>query len=650
MSDLRLGFPFSSGMVLQRDRTNLIWGKDRAGQELEIALTSASERRTARTIADETGAFELSLPPLPAGGPYRLVVEGSSVVTIDDVLVGEVWLCSGQSNMEWPVSASSDADATIEAAGDPLLRVIKVRTQTAWEPSASASGSWEPASPEYVARFTAVGYSFARELREHLGVPVGIIDATWGGTTIAAWTSEAALRALDGTIDEKLATLRSQQPDEPRIRREFAEQMATWERASLPADPPHTGVDRGFASIDFDDSAWQSMNLPGLWQHRGMEFNGVVWFRRQVEIPAAWAGRELTLGLGNIDDFDHTYFNGELVGAHAKGTPAACTISRSYVVPAHLVKAGRAVVAVRVFDHVGEGGFLGPRREMTLAPSDASGSPSNGASPDAIALSGPWRLFAEYPIPLVPGSVWQTYPNPPLLLTPQHRPAALHNGMIAPVAPYGIRGVLWYQGESDVWRYAEYDRAQSALARDLRAHFRQGTLPFLFVELAGFEADGNWALFREAQQRATAEPGMALVTARDIGDANDIHPRNKREVGRRLALVAQKRVYGLDVDATFPRFSRMEVDGGAARVWFDCAAPLTTPTGSAALVGFEIAGADGQYHSAEATLEWDHVLVQSLRVPHPVHVRYAFTDTGEGNLVSQSGLPALSFRTDGHLS
>lgn len=644
MSELRLGFPFSRGMVLQRERENAVWGVDKPKMALTVTLVSETEHHSVRTTANETGRFEVTLPPLTAGGPYRLIASGSSTLTIDDVLVGEVWLCSGQSNMEWPVCASQNADHEIESARDPWLRVIKVQNQTAWEPLGTASGSWEPASPEYVARFTAVGYAFARELREHLGVPVGIIDATWGGTTIAAWTSEPALRALDPNVTEQLAALRARLGEEPQLRAEFNAKMAEWERASLPADPPHTGATKGFASLDFDDSSWQSMNLPGLWQHRGMEFNGVVWFRRVVEIPAAWAGRQLTLGLGNIDDFDHTYFNGEPVGAHPAGTPAACTLSRRYVVPAGLVKAGRAVIAVRVFDHVGEGGFSGPRREMTLAPSDAPN--------EAIALSGAWRLFAEYPIPLVPGSVWQSYPTPPLLLTPQHRPAALHNGMLAPLAPYGIRGVLWYQGESDVWRYADYGRAQIAFARDLREHFRQGTLPFFFVELAGFRADGNWPLFREAQQRATAEPGTALVTARDIGDPSDIHPRNKREVGRRLALVARSRVYEQDVNATFPTFERLEVDGENARVWFDVDAPLRargggTP-GSANLVGFELAGKDGVFHPAEATLAGNCVLVRSVHVARPLHVRYAFTDTGEGNLESASGLPALSFRTDCH--
>lgn len=641
MSDLRLGFPFSSGMVLQRGRSNRVWGKDAPHQTLTISLRGAPEQLTVQAVADETGAFEAELPPLAAGGPFRLVVEGSSLVSIEDVLVGEVWLCSGQSNMEWPVSASADADATIESASDALIRVLKVQNQTAWEPSATAYGSWEPASPEYVARFTAVGYAFARELREHLGVPVGIIDASWGGTTIAAWTSEGALRVLDATVTAKLAALRADIANEPRVRADFDQKMAAWESTNLPADPPHTGVAKGFAALGFDDSSWQTMNLPGLWQHRGMEFNGVVWFRRTLEIPAAWVGRELTLGLGNIDDFDHTYWNGELIGSHPKGTPAACTISRRYVIPAQLVKSGRAVISVRVFDHVGDGGFLGPRREMTLAPSDAPN--------EAIALSGAWRHFAEYPIPLVPGSVWQTYPNPPLLLTPQHRPAALHNGMLAPVLPYGLRGVLWYQGESDVWRYGEYDRAQGALARDLRAHFRQGTLPFLFVELAGFRADGNWALFREAQQRAAFEPGAALVTARDVGDPGDIHPKNKREVGRRLALVARARVYGEAVDATFPSFARLELAGSEARVWFHTEGPLTA-RGGLPLVGFELAGADGVFHPAEAELAEDHVRLRSARVPSPLHARYAFTDTGEGNLDSSTGLPALSFRTDCHQS
>lgn len=624
-------------MVLQQGRKNLVWGWDRPGQLVTLTVEGARERPSARAVTDERGIFHSSCPALPAGGPYRLVVEGSDTVTLEDVLAGEVWLASGQSNMEWPVSASDDADAEIERADDPLLRVLEVQKQAAWEPQDAAVACWEKTSPETVARFSAVGYFFARQLRQKLGVPVGIIDCTWGGTSIAAWTSVPGLRSVDPEVEEELRRLRQRLAEVPELRAEHARKLASWQANALPADPPHTGREKGYAETDFDDAEWTTMNLPAFWQHRGLRFNGVVWFRRSVAVPEEWAGHDLSLSLGAIDDFDHTYFNGELVGSHPAGTPEAHQLPRRYVVPGRLVRPGKNVVAVRVFDHFGEGGFAGPRREMTLAPAD-------GRAP-GLSLAGQWRLLAEYPIPLVPGSVWATYPAPPLLLTPEHLPGALHNGMIAPVAPYGLRGFLWYQGENDVERYAEYTERQLALVRDLRAHFRQGPLPFFFVELAGYRGGPSWPLLREAQQRATSEPNTALVTARDIGDPDDIHPRNKQEVGRRLSLLARSRVYGEAVEASGPALERVELGAGSARIWFASQSALRSRGSS--LEGFELAGSDGVFHPAVAELALDHVVVRSARVPEPAFVRYAFTDTGEGNLENGAGLPALSFRTDG---
>lgn len=637
MTELTLGFPFTDGMVLQQGRSNLVWGRDRAGQRVTLFVEGAPEAHVIETVTGDDGRFRLSCPLLPAGGPYRLVVEGSKKLIVDDVMCGEVWLASGQSNMEWPLSASQNADAEIDAANDPLLRVLKVKKQTAWEPEERAEGCWEATRPDTAASFTAVGYFFARELRRSLGVPVGIIDCTWGGTTIAAWTSVAGQRSVHPEVDEEIRSLLQRLPELSRLRAEHDEVMGRWERSALPSDPPHTGVEKGYARPEFDHTDWGTMKLPAFWQHHGMKFNGVVWFRRSVDIPEHWRGRDLSLGLGAIDDFDHTYFDGELVGAHPKGTPEAFQIPRRYVVPGHLVRPGKTVIAVRVFDHFGQGGFAGPRRAMSIAPVDDPG--------DSLALSGAWRIFAEHPIPLVPDSVWATFPRPPLLLTPEHRPGALHNGMLAPLIPYGLRGFLWYQGESDVERHAQYATRQVALVRDLLARFDQGTLPFLFVELAGFRGGRAWPYLREAQQRASAERGTGMVSARDLGDPHDIHPRNKHEVGRRLALLARSSVYGETLENSGPRFERVEMDRGAARIWFRSESPLRSSDGTK-VDGFELAGSDGRFHRADARLDGDCVVATSPSVPRPQHVRYAFSDTGEGDLTNATGLPALSFRTD----
>jgi len=566
-----------------------------------------------------------------------MVVEGSRRIVLDDVVSGEVWLAAGQSNMEWTVTTSADADREIEAAHHPSIRVLKVERQARWEPTDRADGVWTLSSPDSVGSFSAIAYHFARELHEHLALPVGVIDCSWGGTPIAAWTSVEGLRALVPDIDAELAALRAQLADEPALRAEYQARLAAWEKETFPPDPPHTGEARGFTRPEFDDTGWESLRLPALWQHHGMRFNGVVWFRRAVELPGSWMGRELVLSLGAIDDFDHTYFGGELVGSHPAGTPEAFQTPRRYSIPGRLVRPGRNVIAVRVFDHFGEGGFAGPTRSMALAPADA---------PDErISLAGEWRIHPEYPIPLVPPSIFATYPQPPAVLTPQCIPSQLHNGMIAPVAPFGIRGLLWYQGESDTERHRDYARRLIALIRDLRHAFARGSLPFLCVELAGYRGGPQWPLLREAQQQAASEPNTVLVTARDIGDPDNIHPPNKQEVARRLALAARARVYGMAIEASSPRLDRIEIDNDVARVWFTAAHGLRSrnPHG---LAGFELAGKDGQYHPADARIAGSHVQLRAPDVAEPVHVRYAFTDTGEGDLENDAGLPALSFRTD----
>jgi len=639
MSRLRLGFPFTDHLVLQRDRPNAVWGWDEPGQLVTLRVEASPGPPPVSTRADATGAFRLRCPPLPAGGPYRLVIEGSEAVVVEDMLVGEVWLASGQSNMEWKLGSVTDADAEIAAAQDPAIRVLTVADRAAWEPLATSEGAWVPVTPSTAAELTAVGTLFARELRRHLGVPVGIIDAAWGGTPIAAWLSPAAHRALDPGIDQELARLRAGLAELPELEAAYAAAVQVWERGAFPPDPPNSAAERGWARPDLDDGGWATMRLPGFWQDHGMRFNGVVWFRRAVEIPAAWAGRELTLSLGAIDDFDHTYFDGVLVGAHPSGHPSASQIPREYRIPGRLVRAGRSVIAVRVFDHYGQGGFAGPSRALWLGPVGEPG--------EAVSLTGDWRLFAEHPIPLVPSSVWATCPTPPLLLRPHHVPGALHHGMIAPLLPYGLRGILWYQGESDVERHARYLGLQIALIRDLRAAFGQGQLPFLLVELAGHRGGPAWPFLREAQQQARIEPGTELATARDRGDPDDIHPRDKQEVARRLALVARARVYGeAGLVCSGPELDRVAIDGSVARIWFRSARGLRSRE-PGAVTGFELAGADGIYHAASARLVDDHVAVTSAAVPAPVTVRYAWSDTGEGSLENDAGLPALSFRTDG---
>jgi sialate O-acetylesterase len=379
------------------------------------------------------------------------------------------------------------------------------------------------------------------------------------------------------------------------------------------------------------------LSLPAFWQHHGLAFNGVVWFRRTFELTADLAAQDLELGLGAIDDFDHTYVNGTLVGSLPDGTPNAFQTQRRYRVPQSLLRPGKNVIAVRVFDRFGEGGFAGPANAMRLR---GTRSPELG-----IPLNGSWRYDVEQRIPLVPGSVYETYPTPPLSLAREHAPAHLHNGMIAPVAPATLSGVLFYQGESDVETHATYAARLRALIADLRRRFRRADLPFLNVQLAGFRAWPAWALLREAQADALSEPHTGMVTALDVGEAFDVHPRDKQSVGYRLSLLARALVYGeRELPHSGPVFERAKFEEEMCRLHFAHADGLRSRNPNE-LRGFELAADDGEFHPANAHIEGVSVILRSDRVRRPRAARHAFSDYPKVDLENAAGLPAFPFRT-----
>ncbi|HWO08625.1 MAG TPA: sialate O-acetylesterase, partial [Polyangiaceae bacterium] len=527
---------FTDHAVLQAERAWPIWGWDAPGRNLLISLHGAGGEVAAwLTQADATGRFFRVLDAMPSGGPYELVVEGSRRIVLGDVWFGEVWLASGQSNMEWTVASAADAPREIAEARWPMLRFFKVEPAASQAPRERCGGRWVVCTPADAGDFSAVAYAFAREIHHARQAPVGIIDATWGGTCIEAWTSFSALEPVLPDLGERRARLERELADLPRSSEQYARAVLAWQREHLPGDRGNQGLSRGWAEPAFDDSSCRELVLPGFWQSQGMNFNGVVWFRRSVELPAAWAGHELVLGLGALDDFDHTYFDGVEVGRTPPGTLDAHRVSRRYVVPGASVRGGRHQLAVRVFDHFGGGGFAGPASQLALE------CPALG---ERIALAGPWRVIVEREIPLVPMSVFESFPAPPLALAQQHTPAALFHGMTAPLIPFALRGAIWYQGESNVGEPERYSALMRALIRDYRTRWGQGQFPFYYVQLANFRASSGWPRLREAQTEALSEPATGMVVTLDIGDPDDIHPRNKREVGRRLALLARAHGYG----------------------------------------------------------------------------------------------------------
>ncbi len=630
-ADRQLALPalFGDRMVLQRGVELPVWGTAPSGAAVVVEL--AGQRR--QTRADADGAWSLRLAPLAAGGPHELVVTAGRTLRFTDVLVGEVWLASGQSNMEMPLAGWGrvlDYELEIARADYPEIRLFQVERQTAPRPRADVrSAGWESCSPESVAEFSSTAYFFGRRLHRELGVPIGLIHSSWGGTAAEAWTSAETLRrmaefrpaveAVSATTDEQLAAMERAWEAALAGRRTA---MAARD-AGLAGDPPR------WAAPELDDSAWATMELPANWEDAGLaELDGVVWFRRAVELPAAWAASDLVLSLGPIDDADETFFNGRRIGSTSGWSEL-----RRYRVPAALVRPGRNLIAVRVLDTLYSGGLWGEPDDLRLAGPD--GPP--------LELAGSWR----YRVGLDAGEL---APLPPAPHSP-HRPSVLYNAMLRPLAPFAIRGVIWYQGESNVERAAQYRRLFPALIRDWRATWRQPELPFYFVQLASFlpreaePGDSAWAELREAQRGALSLPATGMAVAIDIGDADDVHPKNKQEVGNRLARLALRRLYGREIADSGPLYRELRHEGDRIRLLFDHAAGGLEAKGGA-LTGFAVAGADRRFRWADARIDGDAVVVWSAEVPRPVAVRYGWADNPAANLYNAAGLPASPFRTD----
>jgi len=633
----RLPALFGDHMVVQRDRPIPVWGWDRPGQTVTVTF----DGRSRHTTCDADGRWRVQLPAHRAGASFDLVVDGSQSVRLRNVAVGEVWFCAGQSNMEWPVKWSSDAARELDRADHPAIRLFTLPKRCAVAPQVDTPGTWHPCTPASVASFSAVAYAFGRDLQRRLELPVGLITAAWSGTGIDAWSSREAL--LDEPLRHAMmTTFVNSLQDYDAALADYHTRFRAWQDAHLPSDPGNTGYAAGWADPASDTADWPVMQTPCTWQSAGLTFNGVVWFRRAVDIPPAWAGRDLVLSPGICDDYDTTYFDNVPVGATGRETPRTWQVPRRYTVPGTRVKAGRHVIAIRILDHLGGGGLTGPADRMFLAP---AGAPDT----ERIELTGGWRYRVEHTFGTVraPGS-----PMPPPDPENPNAPAALFNGMVAPVIPFGIRGVIWYQGEANAPEAWTYRTLFPNLIGDWRAKWKQGDFPFLFVQLANHQArrdqpvDSQWAELREAQRVTLQVPHTAMAVAIDIGEADDVHPKNKREVGRRLAQAALAHAYGhTDVVPSGPLYRSHRIADGAIRIGFDGLGGGLVCKGDA-LTGFAIAGEDRRFVWAEAEIVGDVVVISSPAVPRPAAVRYAWADNPACALYNRAGLPASPFRTD----
>ncbi len=628
---MRLPALFSDNMVVQHGRPLPIWGWSVPEDSVTVTLAG----KVAHAKADHFGKWHVELPAIDAGGPYELKVSGRESRAVSNILAGEVWICSGQSNMEWPLELSDNPQEEIAAANYPRIRLFTVPRRPSDAPESDVTGSWSPCDPESAARFSAVGYFFGRKLQQELNVPIGLINTSWGGTRAEAWTSIEGLcaePALKVVVDELQASLGGSV--EERHRR-YAQIRAAW-YSKLPDGEAKRSLSTGWERPEFNDNSWKTMRLPNYWQQMGHQTNGVFWFRTTAEIPASWEGQDLQLSLGAVDKTDDTYFNGQRVGGVSwADEPYSWCTGRVYTVPKALVKAGRVVIAVRVLSNFTGGGIVGPGSDMNIRRMGTT-------SADALPLSGEWRYSIEQDF----GPI-NTPPEPPPPLD-ANTATALYNGMINPLIPFAIRGAIWYQGESNAGDSKRYAVLFPRMIKDWREHWMQGDFPFYFVQLANFGstdplAKGNWAGLRDAQDRtrALAQTGMAVTI--DIGNPTDIHPRNKQDVGLRLALNALALTYNKDVEFRGPSYRGLKIEGPYVRISFEHADGLHA---KGALSGFIIAGSDRKFVVANAVIEHDHVVVTHPDITAPAAVRYGWSDSPTCTLYNGAKLPAEPFRTD----
>ncbi|MFA6047033.1 MAG: sialate O-acetylesterase [Phycisphaerales bacterium] len=623
--------------MLQRDQPLPVWGWTSGFATVRVSLGG----HVAIALSNAEGDFLVRLPPLPAGGPHTLsvtVAEANERWEAHDILIGEVWLASGQSNMEWPLANSLPLTAQDAATADfPGIRFFTVPTRAHLGPDRTVEGAWQACAPATVGSFSAVAFSFARRLHRELGVPVGVIASSWGGSNIQSWISRSTL-ALNSDMQAWLAGYENEAWSEARWALMNAPDP-DGRVSSLPRDPGNTGLGQNWHLPDFDDSGWPAMDIPRTWQSAGHPNSGVFWFRRRIEIPDAWIGRELLLHLGAVDKQDITYVNGIEVGRTGKDREEVhWNLPRTYTVPAAAVLGHTLTIAVRVYSFIYDGGLIGPAPAMGIHPGD---DPSSRRE-----LGGDWRYCCEHDF----GHVTEAF-----LLGHGERnsPHILFDNMIQPLVPYALRGAIWYQGEGNAPEHEFYARLMRDLIQDWRRQWGLPDLAFHLVQLPNFtppkdhQPESNWARLREAQSDALSLPNVGMAVTIDLGEADNIHPKNKMPVGERLAQSALALTYGRNVAACGPIAEKFLVESGAIRCHFRHAETGLTTTDGAPLRLFFVAGEDRVFYPAQARIEQSTVVVRHPAVPQPVAVRYAWANNPEGcSLANGAGLPTSPFRSD----
>jgi len=622
---------FSDNMVIQQKTNAAIWGKGMPGHGINITTTWSNKIYFSK--ADKDGNWKIILITPSYGGPYSITISDGAEFTLKNVLIGDVWVCSGQSNMEMPLAGWGNIKnykAEIAAAKYPNIRLLQVNHITSNVPLDNANIAnvgWQPCTPDNISGFSSTAYFFAREIYKKTGIPIGLIHTSWGGTVAEAWTSRSTLQTLPdfAAAANKIAETKMSKDGQ-----DYARKLIAWQKLVVEKDRGYQNGKAIWASTAFDHSQWKSMMLPDFWEQSALPyFDGAVWFRKKLTIPKSWEGKAIKVNLGTIDDQDIAFFNGEQIG-ESNGYDRR----RVYTVPAGKVKAGETVLSVRVFDSGGGGGIYGSKNVLSLTSADGK----------RISLDGEW----QYKI----GLNLQEIDPKPVAEDGPNRATVLYNAMINPFIQFSIRGAIWYQGESNADRAVQYQELFPAMIRDWRKKWNIGDFPFYYVQLANFmkrsDLPGNspWAELRNAQLKTLALPKTGMSVSIDIGEEKDIHPKNKQEVGRRLALIALAKTYGKEVVYSGPVLISSKVLNNSISLNFNYTDGGLKAKDGGAIKGFAVAGADQKFYWAKATVQGANVIVSAPEVPTPVAVRYAWADNPDCNLVNGAGLPASPFRTD----
>ncbi|MES2329835.1 MAG: sialate O-acetylesterase [Bacteroidota bacterium] len=627
-AQVKLPTLISDNMVLQRDADIKVWGWAAKGE----AVTVSFNNRSYKAVTDAEGKWAVVLPKMKAGGPYKMDIKASNELHIDNILFGDVWLCSGQSNMVVNMERVKEKyPDEIASANYPEIRNFFIPTLAdATKPHEDLPpGKWMVGSPKNVLEFGAASYFFAKSIYLKNHIPIGIINSSVGGTPIEAWISEEGLKEFPDLLK---AAARFKDTA-------FINGMSRRAAAGNANRQPRVETDKGLTgpakwfSVDYVPQGWKNIIIPGFWADQGIKgLNGVVWYRREINVPASMTGTAAKLFMGRIIDADQVYVNGVQVGNITYQYPP-----RRYTVAENLLKEGKNLIVVRVTNTAGKGGFV-PDKPYYLT--------ANGQS---IDLKGEWQY--KVGDVFIPGRGGGGGGGP---ISQQNTPTALYNAMIAPMINYPVKGMLWYQGEANTGKPEEYRKLLPALINDWRNKWNSPSLPFYYVQLPNFmemqylPSESQWAVLRESELQSLSVPNTAMAVAIDLGEWNDIHPLNKKDVGERLALPARRFVYGeTNLVSSGPIYQSATIENNKIRVTFSNTGSGLINKGGEELTYFAIAGADKKFVWAKATIENNTVVVWSDEIKQPMYVRYAWADNPDGaNLYNKEGLPASPFRTD----